>query len=77
MPTLDALRQELMESNEEFRQLVAEHQQCEQHLLALHQKTLLSQEDEIQEKQIKVHKLALKDRMELLMREHRLGRVTA
>ena len=77
MPNLDALRQELIASNEEFRQLVAEHQQCEAQLTALHQKTLLSQEDEIQEKQIKVHKLALKDRMEQLLREHRDARVSA
>ncbi|QQR72650.1 MAG: DUF465 domain-containing protein [Holophagales bacterium] len=77
MPTLDALRQELMESSEAFQQLVAEHQQCEQQLTALYQKTLLSQDDEIQEKQIKVHKLALKDRMEQMLREHRDSRVSA
>lgn len=77
MPTLDALRQELMESSEAFQQLVAEHRQCEQQLTALYQKTLLSQDDEIQEKQIKVHKLALKDRMEQMLREHRDSRVSA
>ncbi len=77
MPTLDALKQELMESSEAFQQLVAEHQQCEQQLTALYQKTLLSQDDEIQEKQIKVHKLALKDRMEQMLREHRDSRVSA
>ena len=77
MPNLEALRHELLASNEEFQQLTAEHQRCEQQLTALHQKTLLSQEDEIQEKQIKIHKLALKDRMEQMLREHRDSRVSA
>lgn len=75
MVNLDALKQELMQSNPAFRQLVAEHQECERKLQALHQKTLLDQEDEVQEKQIKVHKLALKDQMERLLREHRDSRV--
>lgn len=75
MPTsLDALRQELIETDDEFRRLVEEHQGCEQQLRVLAAKSLMSQEDEIQEKQIKVHKLALKDRMEQLLRLHRAGR---
>jgi uncharacterized protein YdcH (DUF465 family) len=39
--------------------------------------SLLSQEDEVEEKRIKVHKLALKDRMEQIVREHDGLRVTA
>ncbi|MCL4837218.1 MAG: DUF465 domain-containing protein [Thermoanaerobaculia bacterium] len=77
MPNLEALRNELMAQSEEFRGLVEEHRRCEAQLQELHAKSLLSQEDEIQEKQIKVHKLALKDRMELLLREHRTGRAGA
>lgn len=77
MPNLEALREELMAHNDEFRGLVEEHRRCEAQLQELHAKSLLSQEDEIQEKQIKVHKLALKDRMEQLLREHRTGRAGA
>ena len=64
------VRQELLESDEEFRRLCDEHQQCEGKLEALNEKSLLSQEDEFEAKRIKVHKLALKDRMESLIRSH-------
>jgi len=75
MSTLDALKQDLMQANEEFRRLGEEHQECEHKLQALYQKSLLSQEDEVQEKQLKVRKLALKDRMERMLRAHREAKV--
>ena len=43
----------------------------------IQQKSLPSQDDEIEEKKIKLHKLALKDRMEELLRAHRETRVSA
>ena len=73
----DALVRELLETDFEFRRLQAEHQQCERRLEELRHNSLLSQEDEIEEKKIKVHKLALKDRMELMVREHEGMRATA
>jgi hypothetical protein len=66
----DAVKQELLASHEEFRHLYREHQQCEAKLEALREKTALSETDEGEEKRIKVHKLALKDRMERLIRDH-------
>ncbi|HPA95160.1 MAG TPA: hypothetical protein PK570_01745 [Thermoanaerobaculia bacterium] len=75
MSNLEALRAELMANHDEFRSLAEEHRKCEARLQELHAKSLLSQEDEIQEKQIKVHKLRLKDRMEQLLREHRAASV--
>jgi uncharacterized protein YdcH (DUF465 family) len=73
----DTLVRELLESDDEFRRLHQEHQQCESRLDELQHMSLLSQEDEIEEKKIKVHKLALKDRMEQLVRQHDGLRVTA
>jgi len=67
----DSLRQELIENNEEFRTLHEEHQDSESRLELLNKQTLLSQEDELEAKNIKRHKLFLKDRMEAIMRSQR------
>ena len=77
MPDLDALKQELMQSHEEYRRLAQEHQDFERRLQQLTQKTLLSQDEEILEKQIKIQKLKLKDRMEEILRAQRESRVSA
>ncbi len=72
MPNLEALKQELLTNDEAFRQLHREHQECEARLAQLAQRSLPSQEDEAEEKRLKVHKLALKDRMEAILRgQHR------
>jgi uncharacterized protein YdcH (DUF465 family) len=73
----DALVRELLETDTDFRRLHDEHQQCERRLEELNHMSLLSQDDEIEEKRIKVHKLALKDRMELLVRQYDGMRATA
>ncbi len=73
----DALVRELLETDGDFRRLHDEHQECEQRLEELSNKTLLSQDDEIEEKKIKIHKLALKDRMEQMVRAQDGARATA
>ena len=70
------LKQELLDSNDEYRQLFAEHQVFERRLEELHLKSLLSQEDEIEAKTIKRHKLYLKDQMELILHSQREAQVT-
>jgi uncharacterized protein YdcH (DUF465 family) len=75
MSTSDALKEEMLATDDEFRRLHAEHGQCEQRLAELATKSLLSQDDESEEKQIKRHKLTLKDRMAALMRAHEMARV--
>jgi uncharacterized protein YdcH (DUF465 family) len=70
MPDFEELKQELVQSDNNFRQLFREHQQFERRLEKLSQKSLLSPEDELEEKRIKVHKLHLKDQMESLLRAH-------
>lgn len=77
MPNFDALRQEFLRNSEAYRLLHQEHHECEERLLQIAQRTLPSQEDETEEKRLKIHKLALKDRMEAMMREHQETQVTA
>jgi len=73
----DPLKKELFETDEEFRALFEEHQRFEQRLAELLEKSLLSEEDELEEKQIKRQKLLLKDRMELILRARRTTGVSA
>lgn len=77
MSQYDDLKAELIETDDEFRRLYEEHQEFERRLQEINQKTLLSQEDEMEEKKIKLHKLILKDQMEQILRLHREARVSA
>lgn len=76
MPQNDDLKAELIQSDPEFRRLHEEHQEYDRRLHALTLKTLPSQEDEMEEKKIKLHKLVLKDRMEQILRAHREAHVS-
>jgi uncharacterized protein YdcH (DUF465 family) len=69
--TADSLREELLTTDEEFRNLHDQHQDYEHRLTELHQKSLLSEKDELEEKQIKRQKLFLKDQMETILRQRR------
>ena len=78
MPNLDQpLKQELLGTDEEFRRLHEEHQSLEKRLEELRQKSMWSEEGELEEKQIKRQKLFLKDRMEAIMRSYRESSVSA
>ena len=72
----DDLKAELIQTDDQFRRLYEEHREYERRLSELTQKTLPSQGDEIEEKKIKLHKLALKDRMEQILRAHSEVRVS-
>lgn len=69
--TDDILREELLAKNEEFRSLFDKHQDCERRLTKIHENSLLSEKNELEEKQIKRQKLFLKDQMEAILRQHR------
>jgi hypothetical protein len=73
----DEVKEELLQTDDEFRRLHQEHQDYEHRLHEINQKSLLSEEDEAEEKRIKLHKLVLKDRMEAILRHHRESRVSA
>jgi uncharacterized protein len=77
MSSRDELKAELIQTDEQFRRLYEEHREYERRLSELNQKSLLSQDDEFEEKKIKLHKLVLKDRMEQILRAHRESRVPA
>ena len=72
----DPLKAELVETDLEFRDLYEKHQIFERRLEELSVKSLLSEEDELEEKQIKRQKLFLKDRMEEILRSNRASRVS-
>ena len=63
----------LLETNEEFRQLVSKHQQLDNRLHELTRKHYLSTAEQFEEVTIKKRKLQLKDKMEVILREHRSG----
>lgn len=69
--TADSLKEELINTDEEFRSLYDRHQDCERRLTELHEKSVLSEANELEEKQIKRQKLFLKDQMEAILRQHR------
>ncbi len=66
----DEVRDELIKRDKNFRLLWEEHQDCERRLQELNQKGQRSHDEDSQAKQIKVHKLHLKDRMEQLIKSH-------
>jgi uncharacterized protein YdcH (DUF465 family) len=73
----DEIKEELLQTDSDFRRLHEEHQDYERRLHDLQAKSLLSEDDEAEEKRIKLHKLVLKDQMEAILRSHRESRVSA
>lgn len=71
MPTVDELKLRLLESDEEFRQLTAQHQDLEHQLNTLSSKPYLNESEQFEQATLKKRKLQLKDRMEDILRRHR------
>jgi uncharacterized protein len=69
------VRDQLLASNDEFRQLAQEHSQYAQRLDSLTTKKYLSEDEKIEEIRLKKLKLRLKDQMEQL--EQQARRTTA
>ncbi|MBI1876444.1 MAG: YdcH family protein [Acidobacteria bacterium] len=68
------VRKLLLQTDEEFRQLAARHQELDQRLHELSAKHYLSQPEQIEETTLKKRKLQLKDRMEdIVRRSQHLG----
>ena len=65
---LDGPKAALFQSDEAFRQLVAEHHALDQHLRHLSGLSYLSSEQQFEEAALKKRKLALKDRIEATVR---------
>ena len=67
MSKSDSLKEELMASNPEFRELAREHGRYEQRLSELSALTYPSDEEQLEEVTLKKKKLAIKDQMYSLM----------
>jgi uncharacterized protein YdcH (DUF465 family) len=65
------LKERMLRENEEFRRVFEEHRNFDRALEALRRKSAPSEEDLLAEKELKKKKLALKDRMYLMMAEYR------
>ena len=61
----------LAQSNDQYRQLVARHQELDHRLHELSEKHYLSASEEIEKVTLKKRKLALKDQMEEMARQFR------
>ena len=67
MSKADSLKEELMASNPEFREMAREHGRYEQRLSELSALAYPSDEEQLEEVTLKKKKLALKDQMYSLM----------
>jgi uncharacterized protein len=68
------LKKLLLKKNGEFRKLHEEHQSCEKKLEILKGKSYLTEDEKLEERDIKKRKLVLKDRMYALMTRFRGGK---
>ncbi len=65
------VREKLLEHNEEYRRLDKQHHEYEARLTALTEKAVLTEDEQVEETNLKKRKLQLKDRMEAIAREAR------
>ena len=65
----NVIKARMLEENAEFKKLFKEHQKHEQRLVEFKGKPFLTDAERLEEKDLKKKKLALKDRMYLLMRD--------
>ena len=66
----DPVRAVLLENHEEFRQLVSEHHQLDERIQQLSNLSYLTDQQQFEETSLKKKKLALKDRIQSILREH-------
>lgn len=67
----DDVNLQLKAEDEEYRRLCEKHSAFEKRLGVLQEKYFLSEEEKVEEKNIKKQKLLLKDKMEDMRRKHR------
>ena len=66
------LKELLLQTDEEFHQLAAKHHELEDRLQQLTTKAYLSEPEQLEEVTLKKRKLQLKDKMEDILRRHRV-----
>jgi len=72
----DGVKEALLQSSEDFRQLVSEHQALDHEIRHLSSLSFLTDEQQYKEASLKKRKLALKDQIEAILREQRNGSVS-
>ena len=65
------LKELLLKTDEEYRQLATQHHELDDRLHALSSKSYLSEPEQLEEVTLKKRKLHVKDRMEEILRRHR------
>ena len=71
MPTeFDELKQKLLQSDDEFRQLATQHHELDERIHNLASRHYLSEPEQLEEVTLKKRKLHLKDQMESILRRH-------
>ena len=72
MPTdFEELKRQLLQSNDEFRQLATQHHDLDERIYNLASRQYLSEPEQLEEVTLKKRKLQLKDQMESMMRNYR------
>ena len=72
MPTdFEEMKKQLLQSNDEFRQLATQHHDLDERIHNLATRQYLSEPEQLEEVTLKKRKLQLKDRMEDILRRHR------
>ena len=72
MPTdFEELKRQLLQTDEEFRQLVNQHHDLDEQIHSLTARPHLSEPEQLEEVKLKKRKLHLKDQMEIILRRHR------
>jgi uncharacterized protein YdcH (DUF465 family) len=66
----EELKRQLLQTDEEFRQLATQHHALDQQIHDLAARNYLSEPEQIQETTLKKKKLQLKDQMEIIIRRH-------
>ena len=70
------VREVLLQENEEFQRLAHKHEELEERLTFLSGKIFLSDEEKLEEVTLKKKKLAVKDKMAVLIRNYQAKRPT-
>ncbi len=77
MPDTQDLKHLLLEANDEYRGLASKHRELDDRLHQLESKHYLTDDEQLEEVSLKKRKLAMKDRMEEIVREHASTRSAA
>ena len=66
----EELKRELLQSDEEYRQLATQHHDLDEKIHSLTARHYLSEPEQLEEVRLKKRKLHLKDQMENILRRH-------